>query len=237
MRHQKQYANLVVNRLGKANVKPGAQKRIDKIDDYLRDPMGELSLKDRALKKFLTDKGTKGTKYGAEVDRRTNQRDKLKSERDTLRSQVSNKESRLQSQIGNARQTLEGLVGVTGKGGSIAEVRETLFDLRNPQPTDPSADEGTLAGFRIEDILAIAEATRYNVFDSLPRAHKGARVVGPTGSEAAVVAQAGEVIGQPGGVNVTVEVANGMEWLKDYIDVRVEKNDRNNHQRLRAGVR
>ena len=53
------------------------------------------------------------------------------------------------------------------------------------------------------------------------------------------MAQAGETVvrGGVGDVKVEVNFANGMGWLKDFVDVRVVENERARDQGMKAGVR
>lgn len=132
------------------------------------------------------------------------------------------------------RQAVVDAQGVTGKGGRIFDTRMALAGLNAPESKESSGP----GGFSISDVLQIAEAARYNVFDAMPRAHTGARIVGPTGGETAVMVQAGETISPAGSaptVNITFE--NGMEWLRDFVKVEVENDAASRHQTIRAGVR
>ena len=144
---------------------------------------------------------------------------------------------------GNANSTLtdllserEGLVGLTGQGGAIAAAKLALADL-GFRASLPKTD--TINGFTIGDILQIAEASRLNVFDALPKAHTGADIIGPAGSEVPVMVQSGERIvpaNEERPIVVQANFANGMEWLARFVSFEIEQSDRKKHQQIRAGA-
>ncbi len=133
------------------------------------------------------------------------------------------------------------LVGVTGMGGDILQTREALDNLGVIQAENAAkkAEATQINGFSISDILEIADAAKYGVFDSLPRAHTGATIEGPAGAEAAVVVRSGESIvpNEQMGANVTIEFADGMGWLEEFVTVKIEQNSRKVNHKIRAGAK
>ena len=55
---------------------------------------------------------------------------------------------------------------------------------------------------------------------------QGGIVPGPLGTPRTIIAHAGEVVGQPGDTHVHVHVADGMGWLKQFINVEVGQSTR-----------
>jgi len=142
--------------------------------------------------------------------------------------------------MSNLKTYKKDLVGVTGMGGDILQTKEALDNLGVIQTENAAkaAEANTINGFSISDILEIADAAKYGVFDSLPRAHTGASIVGPAGAEAAVVVRSGESIvpNEQMGANVTIEFADGMGWLEEFVTVKIEQNSRKVNHKIRAGA-
>lgn len=134
------------------------------------------------------------------------------------------------------RQSMTDLVGLTGNAG---ERNDTYFRLKDLGVMKASGASGTGSEFGIQDLLQIVEAAKYGVYANLPRFHSGGVVPGLPGQEVPIMAQAGETVvrGGVGDVKVEVNFANGMEWLKDFVDVRVVENERARDQGMKAGVR
>lgn len=119
-------------------------------------------------------------------------------------------------------------------GGQIFDAQRTLKDLR--------ASASEINGISIQDVLDIAEASKYHVFDRLPKAHSGADIIGSPTQEFPVMARGGESIVPtedvgPGNVKVEVNIAPGMEWLKQFIDVRVDSKQKRYATIGKQGVR
>jgi TP901 family phage tail tape measure protein len=134
------------------------------------------------------------------------------------------------------RQSMTDLVGLTGNAG---ERNDTYFRLKDLGVMKASGASGTGSEFGIQDLLQIVEAAKYGVYANLPKFHSGGVVPGLPGQEVPIMAQAGETVvrGGVGDVKVEVNFANGMEWLKDFVDVRVVENERARDQGMKAGVR
>lgn len=70
--------------------------------------------------------------------------------------------------------------------------------------------------------------------------HQGGVVPGPLGAERLILAQGGEVVtplgAEPAHVGVNVNVADGMSWLKQFIDTRIDQKTRTMSRNARRGL-
>ena len=134
---------------------------------------------------------------------------------------------------------IEELQGKSGKGGEIFNVRSELNrlgtlpgDLTSPEP--PSA-------MNISELLDVIQAAKYGVFDSrLPEFHRGGTYRAPVGrAEGAAILRDGETVTPPGGggSKVVINIADGMGWLKDLIDVEIDGRARAADLEVRVGRR
>jgi HPt (histidine-containing phosphotransfer) domain-containing protein/ferritin len=126
---------------------------------------------------------------------------------------------------------------------SIAQIKESLAEAA--ESVAPATIPGTgekpgeteLASLlkaqneQLAQQLAVSQA-QYKVLANLPpyagKFHAGGIIPGPVGAERMALVQAGERI-TPAGAgdpHVSLHFASGMEWLKDFIDVRVQQGTR-----------
>jgi hypothetical protein len=84
-------------------------------------------------------------------------------------------------------ETLESLQGLTGKGGRIFDTQMLLSELGSTASAPKSVQ-----GISFTQLLDIAKATSFGVFDRMPVMHQGGIVPGPRGADVAIMAQAGE---------------------------------------------
>ena len=147
-------------------------------------------------------------------------------------------------------------------GGSIFDVQMRLRELKMPPEalTDTLAD--TLTSDRDELLKEIGRLTLQRTrveaiheitlrdfpdFSALGvplggKFHTGGIVPGPVGTETATVLQGGEGVftrdqmAAMGSPSVTINVAPGMEWLKQFISVEVDKTTRRDSRRARRGL-
>lgn len=91
------------------------------------------------------------------------------------------------------RQGLVDLVGLTGDGGSLAQVNFRLKELGVMSPEN-GTDTSVLS---ISDVLDIVQAAKYGVYDRLPSFHSGGTVKGSGHEEVMALVQARESIYTP----------------------------------------
>ena len=140
------------------------------------------------------------------------------------------------------RSGLEELVGFTGQGGRIGDVKASLEELGVRSTVEKQA----LAGISIGDLLQIVEFAKYGGYESMPKFHGGGVFKAPSGqSEGPALLRNNETVFTPeqtaalgaGDVKVEVNFADGMGWLKEFVDVRVVEGNRRSNQMMKAGVR
>lgn len=103
-------------------------------------------------------------------------------------------------------------------GTEILDTMSALYTLQHPdkpEQTGPTA-------LSISQLQAFAQAVRYNAFDRQPYGT-------PTGTVAP------PMVPQASGATVNVSVADGMGWLRQFINVEADGRERANHNRYRAG--
>ena len=104
--------------------------------------------------------------------------------------------------LGSLPDELDGIQGVTGRGGDIARVQLVLAELGRPAAVDPADGGGDseIADLlrqqlqETQSALAISQAQMPIFQQFMPKFHQGGIVQGPTGAERPVMAQAGEGI-------------------------------------------
>ena len=140
------------------------------------------------------------------------------------------------------REDLKTLVGASGVAGlSIyGGTRGDAFSRWQELLGTKSGGGAGVSSLDLSGLLQIVEFARYGGYDALPKFHSGGVIPGPRGQEVPIMAQAGETVVPNGGlgdVKVEVNFADGMGWLKDFVDVRVSENGRRSNQMMKAGVR
>lgn len=145
--------------------------------------------------------------------------------------------------LGAPSGVLKTLPAIGVLGGRIFDTQLALQGLRTPA-TVTDTDTGTGETSERDSLLAqllreanlrtaVSEA-QFKVFKEMPQFATGGIVQGPTGAATPAVVHAGEgvftrdqmaAMGGTGTV-VNVNVAPGMEWLKQFINVQVEQNTR-----------
>jgi phage-related minor tail protein len=139
-------------------------------------------------------------------------------------------------------------------GGTILGVQTDILRLTaNPlrasaeeaaTPTPDTGEEDTRTKDLLSELLrqanlrfSVSEA-QYDVLRGLPFGgtfHSGGVVPGPLGAPRMILAQGGEVVltndAANATSNVSVNFANGMEWLKQFVDIRVEDQTRTQGRR------
>lgn len=144
----------------------------------------------------------------------------------------------MRSDLGKMRGGLRGLVGLSGQGGDLFETKQRLLELGVTDTVEKQA----AAGVSIQDVLSIVEAARNGVYKDLPKFHTGGVIPGSGEQPAMVMGGEGvftrDQMAAMGTGNLKVEMnfANGMEWLREFVDVRVVENDRKHDLRAKAGV-
>lgn len=164
---------------------------------------------------------------------------KLKSFKDGLKNSKST--------INDLRENLTSLSGLTGRGGEMADTRYRLKELGVTVSSEQAGRDALNQGISIQDILQIVEASKYNVFDQMPKFHTGGVFRAPAGqTEGPALLRDGEVIVTPeqavkGAVpNITVIVKDGAvdpDKIAVIADGRIVKHERVKDQRAKAGVR
>lgn len=143
--------------------------------------------------------------------------------------------------LSNLRTNWEELVGLTGRGGRIGEVKATLADLG----VRSTVEQQAAAGISFQDLQQIIEFAKAGGYNNLPMFHAGGVFRAPAGrTEGPALLRDGETIRTPeqeralaGDVKVELHFADGTGWLREFVDVRVVENDRRRDQRMKAGVR
>lgn len=140
-------------------------------------------------------------------------------------------EKRLRGIRGALGEQLVGLVGVTGGGGRIYDVRTHLDELRH------TTSGGGVAAMDISALRSVIQARDLGVFANLPKFHQGGVVPGPANREVPIMARGGEVV-SPVGRGITNTVYwEGLDMVIDTrIDGRLAKRDRQRYHAQRAGV-
>lgn len=136
----------------------------------------------------------------------------------------------------------ESLVGVTGRGGEIFDTQMRLKNLGVASTVESAAAAKAAAGISISDVLQIVEASKYNVFDRMPKFHTGGVI--PGSGEQPIMAMGGETIrtreqeaALNGGVTVELKFADGMGWLKDFVTHEIKEDNRSKDKLAKVGVR
>jgi hypothetical protein len=135
-------------------------------------------------------------------------------------------------------------------GGTILDVQNSILGLtRNPMraSAEEAGAEPTDAEQRSSDIMAqllreanlrtaVSEA-QFDVFRNLPFGggfKQGGTVPGPVGAPRMILAHGGEVV-IPNDANytpgVTLQFANGMEWLRQFVSIQVDSQTRSQGRR------
>lgn len=143
--------------------------------------------------------------------------------------------------------------GVGGSGGELGESALTLAKLAKEEEelgvgsmakslakaklqAGPGAGEQELTSLLKQQNEQLAaqfavSQDQYKVLANLPpfggSFASGGIVPGPPGAPRLVVAHGGEGIGAPGGAQVHMHFANGMEWLKNYVRAEIKQETRN----------
>lgn len=171
---------------------------------------------------------------------------------------------RLNTIAGNIHSWRSELVGTSGQGGLKYDVNSILYDLMRqagelgpdalakalaaatPEKKDVDAKEGDphadlYKAFYVETKQreAVARAQQA-VLSQLPpfggSFADGGIVPGPVGAARTVIAHGGEAIGDLSDTQVILKFADGMSWLKDFVDVRVERGTRGQSRRAGRGL-
>ena len=155
--------------------------------------------------------------------------------------------------VGSSMSLMKRLPAVGVLGGRIFDTQIALRDLAAPPSsvtdsetstgTDDSERSSLLAQLLREANLrtSVSEA-QFKVFKNMPQFATGGIVPGVTGAAVPAVVHAGEGVftkdqmAAIGGATVNVNVAPGMEWLKQFIDVRVEQTSRRTGRNAARGL-
>ena len=133
-------------------------------------------------------------------------------------------EKRLRGLRGTFGEQLVGLVGVTGKGGRIYDVRTHLDELRH------TTSSGS-APMDISQLRSVIEAARFGAFNGLPKFHEGGVVPGPRSREVPIMARGGELV-SPGGNTYIAEIDLG-NGVRQVVDLEFRQRERITRHRER----
>lgn len=225
-----------------------ADKTLDRLnhgkDSKLNDLQHKLAnLKKRHRQIMDTEKKKKNPNTNATnaVDKDI---DRINESIGKRKEEISKNKNRLRELLGGFKETVKEMQGVTGGGGRIFDTRLILSELRHTSPGGLAA-----TGMSVEQLQEFANAVRYGAFDSgIPAFHKGGVVKPPRAGQmemTALLAKDEGIIdaatmskmGRGGGdTYVQVEFADGMGWLREFMDVQIKKNDKKADAAFRAGV-
>lgn len=147
--------------------------------------------------------------------------------------------SQLVKTLGVLRSGRKALVGVTGEGGELFQTKQRLLELG----VQDTVEKQAAAGISISGLREIVEAASLGVYNNLPMFHSGGIFRAPPGQvEGPALLRDGETIrtveqeralGRSPVVEVTF--ADGMGWLREFMDVRIAERERAHDQFAKAG--
>jgi TP901 family phage tail tape measure protein len=136
----------------------------------------------------------------------------------------------------NFQEKMTEMTGLTGKTGSIYETKLAIEALKTTAVEPPPKAEP----MNISELLDVIQAARYGVFNSkLPKFHSGGVYRAPAGqSEGPAILRHGETVTPAGsGPRVVINIAEGMGWLREFIDVQLDEQNREADLEVRVGGR
>lgn len=147
--------------------------------------------------------------------------------------------SQLVKTLGVLRSGRKALVGVTGEGGELFQTKQRLLELG----VQDTVEKQAATGISISGLREIVEAASLGVYNNLPMFHSGGIFRAPPGQvEGPALLRDGETIrtveqeralGRSPVVEVTF--ADGMGWLREFMDVRIAERERAHDQFAKAG--
>lgn len=215
-------ARHAIDRIDKGHHIKHLQNRVDKLQARIKDE----EKKKHPDQKSIGEMNKHVTKLQTEIDREKTKQTNLKGRLNTLRQGFGEKLTEMQ--------------GLTGRGGRIFDAKIAIDELKH------TAVGGLSKPLHIDELMQFAEAMRFGAFaGNLPAFARGGyhsgglALVGEQGPEIVDMSPARVYpsgTGPGGDVNVTVKFADGMGWLRQFMDIRIDTKDRKDAAHYRAGV-
>lgn len=128
---------------------------------------------------------------------------------------------RLKGLGGMFREVATEMSGITGKSGRVFDTWVHLQDLKGQTAAGST-------GLDFSQLQSIIEARDFNVFAGLPKAHTGALINAPASQQVPIMARGQEAVvpldrAGVGTPQVNITFADGMGWLKDFVEVEIKQ--------------
>jgi phage-related minor tail protein len=124
------------------------------------------------------------------------------------------------------------ILGIT-RNAARATAEEPAAETPGPSEAETRSKEILAELLKQANLRTAVSQAQYDVFSNAPFGgifHQGGTVPGPIGAPRMILAQGGEVVlsndAVSNGPAVSVNFANGMGWLRDFVDVRVDNQTR-----------